>query len=41
MTLDPAKEGLSRPLLNLAERSGSGAQHTASGAVVKIAETRA
>ena len=33
-------EGLSRRLLNLAERGDSGAQHTALATVVKIAETR-
>lgn len=32
--------GLSRRLLNLAERGGSGAQHTALATVVKIAEAR-
>jgi len=34
-------EGLSHGLLNLAERGGSGAQHTAVATVVKIAEARA
>jgi len=33
--------GLSRRLLNLAERGGSGAQHTARAAVERIAEARA
>jgi hypothetical protein len=32
--------GMSRSLLNLAERGGSGAQHTALATVVKIAEAR-
>jgi len=32
--------GLSRRLLNLAERGGSGAQHTAVATVVKVAEAR-
>jgi hypothetical protein len=32
---------MSRRLLNFAERGGSGAQHTALAAVVKIAEARA
>ncbi len=34
-------KGLSHGLLNLAERGGSGAQHTAVATVVKIAEARA
>jgi hypothetical protein len=33
--------GLSHRLLNLAERGGSGAQHTARAAVGRIAEARA
>jgi len=34
------RRALSRLLLNLAERGGSGAQHTARATVVRIAETR-
>jgi hypothetical protein len=37
-TMMSALRGLSRRLLNLAERGGSGAQHTALATVVKIAE---
>ena len=35
------EEGLSRSRLNLAERGGSGARHSARATVVKIAEARA
>jgi hypothetical protein len=37
----PWEQGLSRRLLNLAERGSSGAQHTARAAVGRIAEARA
>ncbi len=33
--------GISRPLLNLAERGGPGAPHTVLAAAMKIAEARA